>query len=138
MAVSTSARPSIVDRVRAACEMINGAYEDLTGTPYGVVTGTRGRGRPPGSTTQRTTETQPAETTGGAEAILTAITANPAMTRDQVLAKLGGNWNAGRLQLALNRFVKLGQVSETGEGNARTYTSTGAPAPATQPRRRAA
>jgi len=121
--MAASTRISFGERIRAACEMVTGVYEEFYGTPWGA---TRSRGRPPGA--QRSIE-NPTSGAGGTD-ILEVIKGNPNITRQTLLTKLSGNWNGGRLQLALNRFVKAGALSQVGEGNNRTYTATGVVPPA--------
>jgi hypothetical protein len=119
--MAASTRISFAERIRAACEMVTSVYEEFYGTPWAAA---RARGRPAGAQQTPATSTKTVSASG-ADDILEVIRINPNITRQALLPKLGGNWNGGRLQLALNRFVKQGALSETGQGDNRTYTATG-------------
>ena len=54
--------------------------------------------------------------TGGATAVLSAVTSFPKSTRQQLLQRLGSkSWNPARLQLALNRLERAGTIRKDGD-----------------------
>jgi len=99
-------------------------------------TATAARGRPRGSTTQTAKAVTPAAESSGRTALLSLVTAYPNSTRDQLVGRSAGKWNAGQIGSMLKQLITVGAVRQEGE----CYTATGQPLamPTRRPRGRPA